>query len=344
MGLPSEDLLTELWDTLANKGMGSLLKPWQIRRLSRANGEAQRHEFLMLAQAERDANDVRAGYKQYLPDGTLNLVSHAPDIDDNERQPKRIEPTLGLGNSISSKMQADAIKQEVNQTKAILFAEEIVSSEKRQEQTSKKVDEDWLTRWRESAGKTSSEDIQRLWGSILAGELISPGTFSLRTLDFLKGLSRPEAELIQYIAPFIWFDHALWRDLPTLSDHGLTYEHLLDLQELGILQGVDSSSLALDFTSLYDDQYLYLLRCHKSALLLTHGDPKARLTLPLIRLTNLGRQVIKLGNHSANTKFLEQYAHAAASQGFKAEICDYLPTSKEDTEFEYAAFNRRRVT
>lgn len=345
MEFPSEKLLTKFWETIFDKGMASFLKPWQIRRLSRANGDARRHELLMLAQASKDADEVLAGNKKYLPDGTLTLALNDLNAEHIQSSPKRIEPTLTLSlENISSKTQADAIKQEVNQTKAILFAEELLITSSEQEPSSKKVEDDWLSRWRESAGKTSNEDIQRLWGSILAGELISPGTFSLRTLDFLKGLSRTEAELIQYLAPFIWFDHALWRDLNTLAKHGLTYEHLLDLQELGILQGVDSSSLALDFKSLYDDRYLYFLRCHKSALVLTHTDPKASLTLPLIRLTNLGRQVIKLGNHSANINFLEQYAYAAASQGFKSEICDYLPTPKEDTEFEYAAFNRRQVT
>ena len=35
----------------------------------------------------------------------------------------------------------------------------------------------------------SSEELQTLWGRTLAGEIKSPGSYSLRTLDFLKNLS-----------------------------------------------------------------------------------------------------------------------------------------------------------
>lgn len=32
MDIPGEKLIIKLWETIADKGIGSLLKPWQIRR------------------------------------------------------------------------------------------------------------------------------------------------------------------------------------------------------------------------------------------------------------------------------------------------------------------------
>lgn len=98
MDLPGEKLVIKLWETLAEKGIGSLLTPWQVKRDGRARNVVRREELLMLAQAEKDAADVRAGRKQLRSDGSLMLaftidpntiVGEVPLVD-------RVEPQLGL--------------------------------------------------------------------------------------------------------------------------------------------------------------------------------------------------------------------------------------------------------
>ena len=37
MEAPGEKLIIKLWESIADKGIGSLLKPWQIRREGRAS-------------------------------------------------------------------------------------------------------------------------------------------------------------------------------------------------------------------------------------------------------------------------------------------------------------------
>ena len=59
MELPGE-LLIKLWETLAERGIGSLLLPWNLKREGRARNELRREELLMLAQAESDVADIRA--------------------------------------------------------------------------------------------------------------------------------------------------------------------------------------------------------------------------------------------------------------------------------------------
>ena len=61
MNWPGEGLLIKLWDTLAEKGIGGLLKPWQIKREAKAQLEARRLEIVALADAEREADNIRAG-------------------------------------------------------------------------------------------------------------------------------------------------------------------------------------------------------------------------------------------------------------------------------------------
>ncbi len=61
---------------------------------------------------------------------------------------------------------------------------------------------DWFIRFFEDAGNISDDGMQVLWSKVLAGEIKQPGSFSLRTLDVLKSLSKTEAEAIQLICSF----------------------------------------------------------------------------------------------------------------------------------------------
>ena len=61
--------------------------------------------------------------------------------------------------------------------------------------SSEPVDKDWTTHFFEAAKDVSDTDMQTLWARILAGEITEPGTTSRRTLEFLKTLSKAEAEM-----------------------------------------------------------------------------------------------------------------------------------------------------
>lgn len=65
-----------------------------------------------------------------------------------------------------------------------------------------KLDMDWLIRFLDNAGNISDEQIQDLWAKVLAGEIKSPGTFSLKFVDTLKNLSKEDGETIQTLASY----------------------------------------------------------------------------------------------------------------------------------------------
>jgi len=91
---PGERLIIRLWETLSEKGVGSLLKPWQIKREGIAHLEVRRVELLALAQTEKDAEDIRTGHKRledFSPDLTFAATAIAP-----LRTKARIEPTIDL--------------------------------------------------------------------------------------------------------------------------------------------------------------------------------------------------------------------------------------------------------
>ncbi|EHP41357.1 membrane-fusion protein, partial [Cupriavidus basilensis OR16] len=180
MDIPGEKLIIKLWESCADRAIGSLLKPWQIKREGLAQVEVRRQETLLLAQAEKDADDIRKGLKIISGSGTamrlIGTVAPKPD--------GKVEPTLdldSLASSVTHARTANAIREEVNVAKALLHAEATLSRDD-SPVPAESINDDWMYRWRDSAASVSSEQMQSLWGSVLAGEVKSPGSFSLRTL------------------------------------------------------------------------------------------------------------------------------------------------------------------
>ena len=98
MDFPGEKLVIKLWETLAEKGVGSLLSPWHAKREGKVRNDLRRQELLMLAQAERDAADVRAGRKSLRDDGALVALPAPADdtLQAGAGVGYQIEPTLRL--------------------------------------------------------------------------------------------------------------------------------------------------------------------------------------------------------------------------------------------------------
>ncbi len=64
------------------------------------------------------------------------------------------------------------------------------------------IEEDWTNRFFRIVEDISNEEMQALWGKILAGEIKQPRTYSLRTLERIRNLTKDEAEIFTKIANF----------------------------------------------------------------------------------------------------------------------------------------------
>lgn len=241
MTWPGEALLIKLWETLAEKGVGNLLKPWQLKREAMAQIEARRREIVALADAEREAEEIKAG-RLDIKDSRYALALPKPDRPALEN---RSEPCLEARSAIEVSTAAvigDALRREVNVAKAITHAESELKDDP-QTPPERDVDSDWLYRWRDYAGAVSSDDLQSLWGRLLAGEVKSPGSFSYRTLDFIRNLSADEAKRIERLSRFVIGDF-IARDHKALLDaEGVYFKELLDMQDLGVISGVEAWDL-----------------------------------------------------------------------------------------------------
>ena len=305
MQWPGEQLIIRLWETLSEKGVGSLLIPWQIKREGLANLEVRRAELLALAQTEKDAEEIRAGQKRledFSPDLKFATNALTPLQDST-----RVEPTIDLHSVIEVAARQtieDSVRRQVNIAHAILHAEEALRDDP-QEPPNKKVDDDWLFRWRNYAGDVSKEAMQSLWGKILAGEIKAPGSFSLRTLDFLRNLSQDEAKEIEKLSRFV-IGGVIWRDDSFKEE--LPFSKMMTMQDLGILSGVEALGLSTQWNSDDPNKFVKALTSNGKVLVVTHDDPRKILSLPVYVLTEIGKQILRLGRFLPNIDYISALA------------------------------------
>lgn len=320
MELPGEKLVIKLWETVAEKGVGSLFKPWQMRREGRVSIQLKSEELIMIAQAERHADQIRKG--QATVDGSINILLSARSDATSQKN----QDTAGLESEITKAAYetsvADTLRREINTTRALLRAEEALQDDT-QEPPSTKVDDDWLFRWRDSASEVSSEELQYLWGKVLAGEIKAPGSFSLRTLEFIRNLSTQEAEAIAMFSEFV-IAGVIYRDAKkSLEEKGATFDTLLYMQDIGVISGVEAIGMSMTWKSLDETSFKQVLTSNSMALIISGDDPSVSISLPIYKLTTIGQQVLRLGKFGTNIGYLRKVGEHLKSQELSVILAKY---------------------
>lgn len=338
MDYPGEKLLLKMWETLADKGIGALLAPWQEKRLAETRAEIRRKEILLLAQTEKEVESIKSGSARLQLTSGIKLIQCAESAADAHG---RTEPKLDLSKlaeSVANSDFSESIRRERNIASSILVAEDILSQD-RQEPSDKPIDDDWLYSWRDYAGRVSAFELQDLWGRILAGEVKQPGTYSMRTLEFLKGLSKSEAELISKAAKFVIGGRIYRKKDELLQKEGLIFSHLLFLQDIGVLSGVESIGLSTTYKSQAVDKFFLPLIANNKILLLEHEDKDKTIKAEAYLLTQVGTEVLKLASFQVDEGYLESVAKDYVRQGYKVKLADWVQQTADGGQY----FNAKEV-
>lgn len=156
--------------------------------------------------------------------------------------------------------------------------------------TSTKV---FVSRSEALAGEVSEDDVRDLFARVLAGEIIRPGSFSLRTLGVIRSLDPELAKAFQLLCnyvidnEFVIFEEACAQHL---GQRGLGKRLLFELMDAGL---VSNASIQVP-----DDDYFICrygdssarVRCAEETLL-TRGKARVSYDIDLLRLTRPGREI-----------------------------------------------------
>lgn len=334
MGWPAEKALIKLGD-LISEGTGGAFAPWQKRRIGKAEVDAKRDEMLMLAQTERDVEEIRTGKMRYTEEHKLiaSISKDNTSVINEGQQNGRIEPYLNfesLSKQSENRRKTQAIQEEVNLTKTVLFAEQELESGN-YEANDEPVDPDWFTRWRDSAEKVSNDDLQKLWAKALAGEVATPGSYSLRTLEFLKNLTQIEAKQISKLASYV-IDGFIFK-LPYLETNGLNFAYLLEMEDLGIISGHKGNGLEMTKESLDEERYLQTFQYGGKILLIERDKQQPPLKAHVLKVTKLGQEVLRLGAFPYDYQYFKSIGESIKAKQFSVKLADVTGFSPNQVHY-----------
>ena len=156
------------------------------------------------------------------------------------------------------------------------------------------VDDDWMDRLLNNAKEVSSATMQFIWGRILAGEVVAPGSFSKRTLDIIRNLSQKEAATFQKIIPFVVHadgDLFITNESDIYEKYGITFEDLILLDECGLL----SSAGLVSLTQTLNGAPGLLIYTAKQLLSLDGAQSyPAKFTYGIHSLTSAGKELFQI--------------------------------------------------
>lgn len=98
------------------------------------------------------------------------------------------------------------------------------------------VDNDWVSQFFNYSQDTTNEKMRSVWSRVLAGEVLNPGTFSLRTLHAVRMLTEKHAKLFMRLGTTIWVTDLGPMPVQPLVENDLTNpSNLLSSDELQVL-------------------------------------------------------------------------------------------------------------
>ena len=272
--------LTRLIEVISS-GIGAVSKPYLIRRTA----EAKAHEISVISGALKNAAEIQGVPTIFKggeieawrkPEDTTIILSDVPQI---ERTDHRV--------NYQERKRQENVERITSIAASDLLNETNVADEK--------PDEDWISRFFNSAQDVSSEQMQELWGRILSGEIKKPGSFSLKTLDFVRNMTKKDAELIQLLAPLsIKFGNVQAIPLPDMewlkTERKIYESHHFDCSELGALYPTDLSN---NFFSVPEVSQA-IITAGDRLLLVDRNELKSRAQLSIWKYTRIGSEIVDL--------------------------------------------------
>jgi len=289
--------LEKLFDVIS-KAVGKIYEPRAIRK--EANARAYEIEVIESAKARAYLN------KQEIEQDTLDRIQ------------ERI-----LFREAKKQQHIDAVTR---------IAIEQLQNEKDVADTP--VNEDWTTRFFNIVEDVSDEQMQQLWGKILASEVKTPNSFSIHTLELLKNLSKPEAELFEKTANYVIFYETEpficnAKNGEILKRNNLSFDEYLLLMELGLIKANTDIGYIFEPTT-NDIEYIY--NVGKYVIKATKKANTLVWELPILSLTRVGGELLRLLTPVPIDNYIKEFYFYLESLGL---VVEYALINKDNEEFKH---------
>jgi hypothetical protein len=184
--------------------------------------------------------------------------------------------------------------------------------------------------------------MQTLWGKILAGEVTQPGSFSLRTLDTLKNLTKQDAEAFTKVAQAAFVDR--WAKQTEVAftlqykgnrkvfeeEFSVMVEDIVLLKELGLMA---SPELFFYFYPTPEATTSCLLYGNK-VILVEKKPHESGVRIPAEIFTRVGNELLSLVNITPKLKYVNELAKLIPKEFASVLIADLISANDEEIMYE----------
>ncbi|MFC1491317.1 hypothetical protein ACFLQ0_01860 [Nitrospinota bacterium] len=114
---------------------------------------------------------------------------------------------------------------------------------------------------------------------------------------------------------------------------GITLDNLLDLESLGVLQGIEPiGNFNMKYKSTSPEKFEIAFACNNKGLFVTSDDLNSDLTLPAYKVTKLGKEIISLGKFEANVPYVRKIGEEIKDKGFEVKLGDIVTYVDDEIE------------
>lgn len=304
-------------------------KAYELRQLAAAKADETR----LLASAQADSiKIITSAVKEVAPGtGGITINEAGPVIQSLpafEQDRLQYPPVLPIQERSEFRTNyREAVKQQNIESVSAIAGEQL---QEENEISEEKVDPDWATRFFRHIEDISDEDMQNIWGKILAGEIKKPSSFSFRTLDVLKNLSKKEAEIFGRIASYV-FEIAPNSGIlckKFIYDFGFKFGDINSMHQCGIIVYTDT---AIDFSKVNNSKgewsWLYADRILKIQNL------PLSYKMDTYKLTDAGGELLQLLDIQVDSEYFQKVVDDIKQHGAQVSYSKHAPNSTGDKKY-----------
>lgn len=197
----------------------------------------------------------------------------------------------------------------------------------KEEQVSKEqVNQDWVNRFFTIVEDVSDIEMQQLWARILAGEVKKPKSYSLRTLEVLRNMTKEEANLFVKATSYMLDNDSIIIE----PNYSLSLEEMLMLSDIGL---INNESLTVTYPIKKQSSLSYIKVDEHFGVGIYNPDREViRLEFNIKSLTIAGRELVKLIDRTTSDSvyqcIVENCKNRQCKAVVKSPITGHLPSGQ----------------
>lgn len=262
-------------------------KGYEIVKLA----EARAKEMKIMAAAHKESSQLTGGI-EYKGDA----VSISSPKEQGVEVVHPVLPNSPLEERIQERLNYQEAKKQHNIESVTSFAAKELKDEP--PVTNEPLDEDWTNRFFKIVEDVSNVEMQALWGKILAGEIKRPKSYSLRTLEIVRNLTKDDADTFMKYTNFAFrlndinfLIKDVETDLIEQYKSDVYFDEIIKLMEIGLIQPVETVSLT--FFPQPEPRKLVFISGNKVLVVYIQSNASG-LVIPIFKFSDAGNALLAL--------------------------------------------------